>query len=260
MTRRSTAVAGSFYQGNSVALQDQVDALLQNAQQRDAIAPKVLLVPHAGYVYSGATAAEAYRLLQQLPEPPSRVVLLGPAHRVYLEGLAVPSSTHFSTPLGDIPLDHSAIEAALALPGVCVSDQAHELEHSLEVQLPFLQRVLPAFTLVPIVVGHSPADQVATVIDALWGGQETLVIISSDLSHFHDYDTARLHDSETCERILKGDTTLTGEDACGGAAINGLLASQHGSVLERQLLACCNSGDSSGERQRVVGYGAFSLH
>ena len=259
MTVRTAAVAGSFYPGDRTALQTQVEALLRAAPAGDGPAPKVLVVPHAGYIYSGEIAARAYCLLQQAPEPPRRVVLIGPAHRVYLKGLAVPSVDEFATPLGEIPLDRAAIEQILSLPGVQASDEAHELEHSLEVQLPFLQTVLPAFTLVPVVVGHSPPGEVAAAVDTLWGGPETLVVVSSALSHFHDYATARSHDSATCERILAGDTTLDGQDACGAAALNGLLSSRCGSQLSPQLLACCNSGDTAGDRRRVVGYAAFRL-
>ena len=241
-------------------LADQLESLLRQAQPHRGPAPKALGVPHAGYVFSGATAAEAYHLLQDIPVPPSRVVLLGPAHRVYLQGLAVPSVDYFSTPLGDVPLDRPSIERALALPGVSVSDHAHELEHSLEVQLPFLQRTLPDFSLVPVVVGDSSAEEVARLVDALWGGPETLIVISTDLSHFQDYQAAEFHDKNTCERILRGDTSLHGTDACGAAPLNGLLRSEHGSGLRRELLARCNSGDSGGDRQRVVGYGAFALY
>jgi MEMO1 family protein len=260
MTRRAAAVAGSFYPGNSALLREQLEGLLLQAQPGPGQAPEALVVPHAGYVFSGSTAATAYRLLQQAAEPPSRVVLLGPAHRVYLQGLAVPSVDYFSTPLGEVPLDRASIEMALALPGVCTSDAAHELEHSLEVQLPFLQCVLPEFTLVPVVVGDSSPDEVAAVLDALWGGPETLVIISTDLSHFQDYDAAELHDQATCERILRGDTSLRGTDACGAAPLNGLLHSMHGGRLQRKLIGRCNSGDTGGDRQRVVGYGAFALY
>ena len=259
MTRRAAAVAGSFYPGTSALLQAQVEALLQQAQAHPGRTPKALVVPHAGYVFSGGTAAQAYRLLQGAAEPPSRVVMLGPAHRVYLRGIAVPSVDYFSTPLGDIPLDLAFIERALELPGVSVADQAHELEHSLEVQLPFLQCVLPQFTLVPVVVGDSPAADVAAVVDALWGGPETLIVISTDLSHFQDYESAEAHDQQTCERILRGDSSLHGTDACGAAPLNGLLRSEHGGCLHRKLLGRCNSGDATGERQRVVGYGAFAL-
>lgn len=260
MTMRPAAVAGSFYPGNGVILQECVDTLLKQARAIPGQAPKALVVPHAGYIFSGGTAAEAYRLLQGAAQLPSRVVLLGPAHRVYLKGLALPSTDRFCTPLGAIPIDLTSIERALELPGVNLSDQAHELEHSLEVQLPFLQSVLEEFELVPVLVGDSDTDQVAAVIDALWGGPETVIIISTDLSHFQDYNSAAAHDRVTCERILQGDATLHGTDACGAAPLNGLLRSAHGSRLQRKLLDRCNSGDTGGDRRRVVGYGAFALY
>lgn len=260
MRKRNAAVAGSFYPGKQAELEQQVNSLLLAVPDAGLPPVKALIVPHAGYIYSGGTAATAYDCLRRRPRTPSRVVLLGPAHRVYLRGMAVPAAECFTTPLGDIPLDTAGIAQALALPGVQASDHAHELEHSLEVQLPFLQQVLGEFTLLPILVGESPPAEVAAVIDALWGGPETLVIVSSDLSHFHDYATARAHDEDTCGRILRGDTTLRGSDACGAAPINGLLHSAHGRSLQRKLLASCNSGDTGGDRQRVVGYGAFALY
>lgn len=261
MSTRPAAVAGSFYSGNSAALRELVQTLLLAARHQSSRRPKVLLVPHAGYVYSGATAAQAYGLLESEPgEAPSRVVLLGPAHRVYLEGMAVPSVDSFTTPLGEVSLDREGIAQALQQPGVCTSDEAHSLEHSLEVQLPFLQQALGSFALTPIVVGKCPPATVGAVIDALWGGPETLIVVSTDLSHFHDYDTAQKHDQATCDRILAGDTGLKGTDACGAAVVNGLFHSENGSALECELLAHCNSGDSSGDLDRVVGYAAFALH
>lgn len=260
MKVRPAAVAGTFYEAQAGSLRQLVNSLLDNARERSAGQPKVLIVPHAGYVYSGATAAEAYSLLRNSGSGISRVVMLGPAHRVYLEGLAAPTHDAFATPLGEIALDRAGIAKALRLPGVISSDQAHEFEHSLETQLPFLQATLGEFKLLPLVVGHVAPEVVGAVIDTLWGGSETLFVISTDLSHFHDYDSARERDQRTCERILAGDTKLTGDDACGAAAVNGLLVSDHGRSLQRALLACCNSGDTAGDRQRVVGYGAFALH
>lgn len=260
MKIRPAAVAGTFYTAGAEGLRQLVNSLLDNAPVRSEELPKVLIVPHAGYVYSGATAAAAYSLLSNNRNRISRVVLLGPAHRVYLEGLAAPTADAFATPLGEIMLDREGIATALQLPCVISSDQAHELEHSLETQLPFLQVTLGDFKLLPLLVGHVAPELVAAVIDTLWGGNETLFVISTDLSHFHDYDTARERDQRTCGRILAGDTTLAGDDACGAAAVNGLLASAHGSALQCKLLAHCNSGDTAGDRQRVVGYGTFALH
>ncbi len=207
-----------------------------------------------------ATAAAAYRKLQGAAEQISRVVLLGPAHRVYLQGMAVPSVDAFSTPLGPIALDQGAIARACALPDVIISDEAHRLEHCLEVQLPFLQVVLGQFTLVPIVVGECRPQAVARVIDALWQEPDTLLVISTDLSHYHSYNEATRLDRATCAQILAGQPTLTGQQACGAHALNGLLASQHYQQLQLEQLALCNSGDTAGDTERVVGYGAFYAH
>ena len=188
------------------------------------------------------------------------MVLLGPAHRVYLEGMAIPSADAFSTPLGEVKLDLDAIERVSKMPAVVVSDEAHREEHSLEVQLPFLQTVLKQFSLVPIVVGNCDAKIVADVIDELWDADDTLIVISTDLSHFHSYDEARQIDASTCNRILDKSNDLSGEQACGARAVNGLMSSEHSRLLDIELLSVCNSGDTAGSRDRVVGYGAFPLH
>ncbi len=260
MSTRQAAVAGSFYEAQTADLQLQVSQFVAQSPEVSWAKPKVLIVPHAGYVFSGSTAARAYRSLESQRDEIRRVVLLGPAHRVYLEGMAVPAVDAFSTPLGEVMLDANAIEQISKLPGVIVSDAAHRDEHSLEVQLPFLQSVLKHFTLVPIVVGHCDANTVAAVIDELWGGQETLVVISTDLSHFHSYQAARQLDASTCERILQKSSDLSGEQACGARAVNGLMSSEHCRSLDVELLSACNSGDTAGSRDRVVGYGAFLLH
>jgi hypothetical protein len=194
------------------------------------------------------------------PDQVSRVLLIGPAHRVYVDGMAIPSDDCFSTPLGDIALDTEALERIRGLPGVRVFDEAHREEHCLEVQLPFLQTVLHDFKLVPIVVGGASPQQVAAVIDTLAEDPHTLVVISSDLSHYLSYDEARRTDSDTCDRILHKATSLRGEQACGAAAINGLMASKKGRALRVDLLHACNSGDTAGSRDRVVGYAAFALY
>lgn len=264
MNVRKAAVAGLFYEAGRRQLQQQVNTLLDaasvNSAAPDRNPPKVLIVPHAGYMYCGPIAARAYRCLLPRRDDIERVVLLGPAHRVYLQGMAIPSVEAFATPLGEVPLDRDSIDTISALPGVCESDEAHRQEHSLEVQLPFLQSVVGKFALVPVVVGHCEPDTVAAVVDALWGGPETLVVVSTDLSHFHSYDEAAMLDARTCERLLAGATDLDGEDACGARALNGLMRSQRCRQLAIELLGLCNSGDSVGSKDRVVGYGAFALH
>lgn len=258
---REPAVAGTFYPEEAAELHNMVARLLEQATPEAAIPrPKGLIVPHAGYIYSGSTAAQAYAQLRAFADDIKTVVLLGPAHRVYLEGIAVPTHATFQTPLGEIPTNRQAMAKVMDVPEVVTCDEAHRQEHSIEVQLPFLQQVLVDFSVVPLVVGSCSPKTVGAVIDALWGGAETLFIISSDLSHFEDYESARRHDATSCERILAGESTLVGKDACGAAPINGFLSSHRGSALHRQLLAYRNSGDTAGDKQRVVGYASFSLH
>ena len=256
---RQPAVAGMFYPAGAAQLRADVETLL-GAPAQDSPVPKALIVPHAGYVYSGATAAAAYRLLGPVRSSIRRVVLFGPAHRVYLDGLAAPAVDAFRTPLGDVPIDRAAIDDIAGLAGVQISDLAHQDEHSLEVQLPFLQVALEDFALVPLVVGRAGADQVAAVMDALWNGPETLVVVSSDLSHYHEYDSACELDARTCSRILARASDLHGDEACGAYAVNGLMRASRSSLLDIELVDCRNSGDTAGSRDRVVGYGSFSLH
>lgn len=253
-----------FYPADVQQLRRTVEALLSAAASATPVAmgpaPKVLIVPHAGYIYSGAVAASAYQLLAPLKETIRRVVLLGPAHRVFLRGMAIPSVDQFRTPLGTIALDRSALEQLATVPGVVLSDEAHAEEHCLEVQLPFLQLLLDDFRLVPVVVGQCDAKRVGAVIDHLWGGPETLIVISSDLSHYRSYQEARRIDHQTGQRILAKASDLSGDEACGAHAINGLMRAMHTRSLDIESLDLRNSGDTAGDKSRVVGYGAFSLH
>jgi len=260
MITRREAVAGMFYEADPESLRRQVDALLSAVPRPTTALPRGLIVPHAGYIYSGSTAAAAYACLAGAADRIQRVALLGPAHRVYLTGMALPAADAFASPLGAVPLDRKAMEQISRLSGVCISDEAHRQEHSLEVQLPFLQRILGEFALVPIVVGHCPPRQVADVIDALWAMANTLLVVSTDLSHFHDYATANRLDSRTCEKLLAHEPDLRGDEACGAAVLNGLMASKLIQSLHISQLQRCNSGDTGGDRERVVGYGAFALH
>ena len=259
---RAAAVAGMFYPGAPGALAASVRALLDAAPRvaaADAPVPKALIVPHAGYIYSGPIAARAYARLVPARTRVRRVVLLGPVHRMPIHGLALPGADSFITPLGAVPVDVEAAARLRALPQVCRSDPAHALEHSLEVQLPFLQIVLEEFTLVPLAVGKARAHQVAEVIEAVWGGPETLIVVSSDLSHYHRYDEAVEIDRSTADEILALADTLDHEQACGATGINGfaLCARRHG--LEPELIDLRNSGDTAGDRSRVVGYAAFAF-
>jgi AmmeMemoRadiSam system protein B len=258
MIARPAAVADMFYPAEAATLERTVAELLAAAPAGEDDA-KAIIAPHAGYQFSGPTAARAYRLFEGRRERIRRVVLLGPAHRVYLHGMALPSVDAFTTPLGDVPIDADGVRQALAMPGTQISDEAHAAEHSLEVHLPFLQTVLDDFSLVPIVVGICPAREVETVLEALWGGDETAIVASSDLSHFHSYADAREIDAKTTARIEARETTLRGEEACGAYAVNGLLLAARAHGLQVRTLDVRNSGDTAGDKLRVVGYGAYAL-
>ena len=259
---RPAAVAGRFYPGQRAALVAEVDACLEGVPRAApaARAPKAVIVPHAGYVYSGAVAAHAYARLAPLRGRIRRVVLLGPTHRVAVRGLAAPSVAAFDTPLGRVPIDREALERIAALPQVVTSDAAHAHEHALEVQLPFLQSVLGnGFALVPLAVGDAGADDVAEVLERLWGGDETLVVVSSDLSHYLPYADAAAVDRAAVDRILALDAALDHEAACGATPINGLLRVARRHALVPRLLDLRNSGDTAGDRSRVVGYCAIAF-
>jgi len=259
-TIRPAAVAGLFYPDSPIALKHTLSGLLANARAAKLpCPPKALIVPHAGYIYSGAVAASAYALLGELRGRIRRVVLAGPTHRVYVRGLALPEADRFATPLGELPLDRAGMQQLKDLPQVIRSDAAHQLEHSLEVQLPFLQQVLGDFQLLPLAVGEATAAEVAEVLERVWGGGETLIVISSDLSHFLPDAAARKVDGATVNAILALSPQLNHEQACGATPINGLLlaARQHG--LRPVLLDVCNSSDTAGDPGRVVGYAAFAF-
>jgi hypothetical protein len=260
-TVRPAAVAGMFYPGNARDLALEVEELLGGVERFEPQFghPKALIVPHAGYIYSGPVAAAAYDELASARGVVKRVVLLGPTHRVAVRGLALPESEAFETPLGQVPLDAGAAAELAGLPQVVRSGPAHAQEHSLEVQLPFLQRMLGEFRLVPLAVGMASVDEVAEVIERLWGGPETLFVISTDLSHYHAYDEARRIDRNTVTRIATFATDLNHEEACGATPLNGFLRVAHAKNLSIRMLSVCNSGDTAGGKGRVVGYSAFAL-
>jgi AmmeMemoRadiSam system protein B/AmmeMemoRadiSam system protein A len=265
VTVRPAAVAGLFYSAGRTALAAEVSACLDGvppARAAGVCAPKAIVAPHAGYVYSGPVAAHAYARLAPLAGRVTRVVLLGPTHRVAVRGLAAPSVDAFETPLGRVPLDRGALARLGDLPQVVTSDAAHAHEHSLEVQLPFLQQVLGSegWSLVPLAVGDASADEVAEVLERLWGGDETLVVVSSDLSHYLPYREAAATDRATVDRIVALDAAGLGhEQACGATPINGLLRVARRRSLAPRLLDLRNSGDTAGDRSRVVGYAAIAF-
>ena len=257
---RPAAVAGMFYPVAAAQLAEEVGELLDGVDSFEPKLsfPKALIVPHAGYIYSGPVAARAYDELIPARGVVKRVVLLGPSHYVAGRGLAVPVADYFETPLGQIPLDGEALRSLADLPQIVASAPAHAQEHSLEVQLPFLQKVLGEFSLVPLSVGAATNEEVEEVLERLWGGPETLLVISTDLSHHHDYEDAKRIDGATLARIQGCATDLDHEEACGATALNGFLGLCTRKGLTVRLLAACNSGDTAGGKTRVVGYAAFS--
>ncbi len=255
---RPPAVAGTFYPLDARLLSRQIDNMLANVRPSIPISPKAIIVPHAGYLYSGPIAASVYTLLRHR-EAVRRVVLLGPAHRVPVFGLALPEADYFSTPLGEISLNKEAMECIALLPQVIRRKTAHAQEHSLEVQLPFLQRVLGEFELIPLVVGDASPEEVAEVLETLWGNDETLIVVSSDLSHYLPYQQAYLVDRLTVDNILAKRWPIRHEQACGATPINGLLVASCQHHLVPHLLDLRNSGDTAGDKQQVVGYGAFAF-
>lgn len=257
-TKRLPAVAGLFYPDDCQVLGDEINRYLGLASDSELI-PKALIVPHAGYIYSGVIAATGYRLLRSIATRIRRVVLLGPAHRVAFRGLALPGVDSFVTPLGQVDIDADAVERIKNLPQVIINTQAHEPEHSLEVQVPFLQTTLTEFKLLPLVVGMASTEEVAEVLNCVWGGEETLIVISSDLTHYLPYETAKSEDSKTALSILQLRPQINHEQACGAIPINGLLAVARQHHLTAHLLDLRNSGDTAGSRHQVVGYGAFAF-
>lgn len=254
---RPAAVSGTFYPDKPAQLQTDIQLLLSSAPAGSSV-PKAIIVPHAGYIYSGSIAASAYAQLVNARNTIKRVVLLGPCHRVPLTGLATSSDDYFETPLGLVPIDRDSITSILKLPQVTEFDLTHQQEHSLEVQLPFLQEVLDEFTLVPLVVGDARADDISEVLETLWGSDETLIVISSDLSHYHDYKTAQTMDNLTCKAIETLDAkSISQEQACGRNPVLGLLQVAQRHNMKVTTLELKNSGDTAGNKDQVVGYGAW---
>jgi MEMO1 family protein len=260
---RATAVAGLFYPAHPAELRQMVQDFLRAAPPAPAppsFLPKAIIAPHAGYIYSGPIAGSAYAALSGRGRQIRRVLLLGPAHTLSFRGLAAPTADSFATPLGDVPVDHNGLAAIADLPQVQTLDAAHIREHGLEVHLPFLQIILEDFTLVPLVVGETGSNEVTEIIERLWGGPETLIVISSDLSHYHDYITAQQLDTATAEAIEQLEPeAISRYQACGRLPIQGLLLAAQRRQLAVHRLDLRNSGDTAGTKDRVVGYGAWVI-
>jgi AmmeMemoRadiSam system protein B len=258
MTTRPPAVAGLFYDDDPDRLRTQVLNLLTDVTASTKVMPKALIAPHAGYVYSGHVAAAAFATLRDSAQTITRVVLIGPTHYVHVRGIAAPTVDAFKTPLGRVAVDQTALDTVADLKFVIRADAPHAPEHALEVELPFLQTLLAYFQVVPLVVGDATSHDVARVLRRLWGGPETLIVVSSDLSHYHDYETARRLDAATAAAIEHGDWASLGPNqACGCLAVAGLLVEAGNRGFKARRLSLCNSGDTAGSRDRVVGYGAW---
>ena len=260
---RATAVAGAFYPADKNTLKQAVDGYLGDARLPGNLPsyPKVIVAPHAGYVYSGPVAGTVYATLLSARGKINKVVLIGPSHRVGFRGLALCTADFYATPLGDIPIDKAAIASLSGLPRVGFLDAAHSQEHSLEVQLPFLKEILGDFSLIPVVAGAAEPEEVAALLDALWGGDDTLLVISTDLSHYLDYKTAQISDAKITAAIETLDMDAIGEDqACGRVPLRGLLSLARKKGLKPVTLDVRNSGDTAGSKDRVVGYGAWAFY
>lgn len=262
-TVRSPVVAGLFYPGAAAELRATVRRFLDEAPAwpDGRRPPKAVIAPHAGYAYSGATAGFAFRALagNGAADAVERIVLLGPSHRVPFRGVATPGASAYATPLGEMAIDAELVATAERLPVVAPYPPAHAPEHSLEVELPFLQELFADATLLPLVVGDVEGDDLDQVLEAVWGGEETVIVVSSDLSHYLSYDEARRVDRATAERILALDGPLHPDSACGAFPINGLLVAAARKGLQAELLDLRSSGDTAGDKSRVVGYGAFAF-
>jgi AmmeMemoRadiSam system protein B len=255
---RPAAFAGRFYPSDPVELRKLITDLLAQVPPPSGPAPKALIAPHAGYLYSGPIAASAYAQLLPARDQIKRIVLFGPSHYVALDGLATTSAEAFATPLGIVPVDVEAVRALRSLPQVSELDGAHAREHSLEVQLPFLQCVLGDFMLVPLAVGDATPEDISEVLDTLWDGPETRFVVSSDLSHYQDFQTARRLDRATAKAIEALKPAAIGEErACGQMPIRGLLQAARRHGLRARTVDLRSSGDTAGPRDKVVGYGAF---
>jgi len=259
---RPAAVAGMFYTADPVQLRSEINTYLHNASTGTyKTIPKAIIAPHAGYVYSGPVAASAYSLLGPITDKIKQVILLGPSHRIAFQGIATPDADYFETPLGKIKINRGLCQSVNQLDFVFPNNLAHRDEHSLEVHLPFLQTVLSDFELTPLVVGDCNQEDVAYLLEQIWGGEETLIVISSDLSHYHSYESATQIDRTTSSAIehLQPEK-IQYDQACGRNPLNGLLTLAKSRQLSVDLLDLRNSGDTAGSKDRVVGYGAYAVH
>jgi AmmeMemoRadiSam system protein B len=263
MNIRHAAVAGQFYSDDPDELAHNVDSYIHSGlADVNANSLHGLIVPHAGYIYSGPVAGVAYWVLQKARSRIRTVVLAGPSHRVFLEGIGASLAAEWHTPLGPVAIAQDETSKLLhEFSAVNVRDDAHAPEHSLEVQLPFLQRVLdPDWQLLPLVVGHVDSNVMAEVLEPYLTRPDVVVIVSTDLSHYLTYDDARERDNRTAWNIIERNPDhIFDDDACGAYPLRGALVAAKEGDCNIELLALANSGDTQGSRDRVVGYGAFAI-
>lgn len=256
---RNPAVAGIFYSADKQRLDDEVEHYLADPVALAESQPRILIVPHAGYMYSAATAAKAYQQLRKYAKEIRTVVLVGPAHRVAVNGAALSNVDFFITPLGHVPVNKELVAGLSAQPGFHIMEAAHKDEHSLEVQLPFLQKVLPKFQIVPLVYGEISPERLANALQPLLNRPDTLIVISADLSHYYNYETAQKLDQETAAQVAAQEAELKSHQSCGATGINAALLLAQSAGLRPEMLELINSGDTAGDKGRVVGYGAWSF-
>jgi hypothetical protein len=257
---RKPCVAGLFYPDDPERLDFTLNQLFESVPEnlKTGYSPHAIIVPHAGYIYSGEIAASAYSSILKRVQDIKRVVILGPSHQLALNGAACPSATHFDTPLGRIPLDVEEIARLQAQGLIEINDAAHVREHSIEVQLPFLQHILSDFKIIPIVVGLEQAMPIAALLEPFWRAKDALIVVSSDLSHYLDYYDARKMDSDTSSAIEACRwQDISPTQACGCYPMRGLLQLAQEENSSVSCIDLRNSGDTAGDKSRVVGYGAY---
>ncbi len=257
---RTTAVAGAFYPSEPEILSKDIQRYIEETPSVSLPVPKAIIVPHAGYEYSAGVAASAYKLLKSGRKSIKKVVILAPSHKIGFNGMALTKASAYETPLGNVEIDKEMNEQLLALPLVDYLEEAHKSEHSLEVQLPFLKEALDDFKLIPVITGNASPTDVETLLETVWGKKDTLIVISTDLSHYLPYNEACILDNKTKTAIENLDIdSIEQEQACGYVPLKGMLTIAKAKKMQVETLEVKNSGDTSGSKNRVVGYGAWAF-
>ena len=254
-------VAGMFYPGEEASLRQMVDGFIQKALSFD-LRPRAIIAPHAGYIYSGSIAGTAYKTIAAVRDQIENVIIMSPAHRFYLRGIALHMADAFATPLGNIPVNIGIVKKIKQFSSVQWEERSFIQEHGLETHLPFIQRAFkPGIKIVPMIVGECQESEVAEILESVWEDPRNFVIISSDLSHFHSYADAKKLDRNTVDLIQNLDSqSLDTEFACGHYPICGLLNLARNRKLKIKALDIRSSGDTAGSKESVVGYGSFAVY